>query len=400
MREFGRQCFENYIYINFDNNPIAKTIFENDFDISRILRALNALTGEKIVPGETLLIFDEVQEAPRVLSSLKYFCEDAGEYHVVAAGSLLGTAIHSGISFPVGKVNTLDMYPMTYREFLLAMGERGLCDALTQGDYATVNSLLSKYEELLKSYLFVGGMPEAVQEFADNGDYGQVRKIQKELLEVYESDFGKHITGHGLSRVRGVWNAIPMQLSKENKKFFFGKVKEGGRFAEYETAIEWLKDSGLVYKVPRVSKPEMPLKAYEQPSAFKLFFVDVGLLAAHAGLDAVTLLNGSDIFTDFKGALTEQYVLQQLVSDGGLDAYYYSVSDSNEIDFLLQIKNKIIPVEVKSGRSIRSQSLKSYIARFGPDVAWRFSLLGFEKQETIVNMPLYAAGVLVQNGVN
>lgn len=337
MKEFGRSHFKYTAYVNFDNNKNMANVFDGDYNIDRILLAINIETGVKIHPQETLIIFDEIQENPKAIASLKYFCEDAPEYAVIAAGSLLGVAIHKGVSFPVGKVDTLDLNPLSFREFLLAIGEEGLARLIDEVNIPLIESFREKYIDWLKKYYYIGGMPEVVSSFVAERDFTEVRRLQKRIIEMYEADFSKHTTANELPRIRMVWNSIPMQLAKENKKFFFGKIKEGARAKDFEIAIEWLLDCGLIKKVYNVSKPTMPLKAYTEFSAFKLYLLDVGLLAAMSELDAKSILDGNAIFIEFKGALTEQYVLQQLVANTEYTPYYFTETKSEgEIDFLIQ----------------------------------------------------------------
>ena len=360
MKEFGKKCFKNTAYINFDSDVRMRRIFEEDYDIQRIIRMINIETGERIIPEETLIIFDEVQEAPRAISSLKYFCENAPEYAVVSAGSLLGVAIHEGVSFPVGKVESLNMYPMSFREFLTAMGEEALADIIEEKDYQALNTFSDKYINWLKLYYFVGGMPEAVNDYAECGDVTSVRDIQKQILELYENDFSKHTPNDELARIRMVWNSIPLQLAKENKKFFFGQIRKGARAKNFELAIEWLQDCGLAGKVYRVEKPGIPLKAYTDFSAFKIYLLDVGLLGAMSDLDARSILEKNELFTEFKGALTEQYVYQQIISETEYTPYYFSASSHTEIDFLIQKEGQVIPLEVKAEENVKAKSLKAY----------------------------------------
>ena len=360
MKEFGKKCFKNTAYINFDSDVRMRRIFEDDYDIQRIIRMINIETGERIIPEETLIIFDEVQEAPKAISSLKYFCENAPEYAVVSAGSLLGVAIHEGVSFPVGKVESLNMYPMSFREFLIAMGEEALADIIEEKDYQALNTFSDKYINWLKLYYFVGGMPEAVNDYAECGDVTSVRDIQKQILELYENDFSKHTPNDELARIRMVWNSIPLQLAKENKKFFFGQIRKGARAKDFELAIEWLQDCGLAGKVYRVEKPGIPLKAYTDFSAFKIYLLDVGLLGAMSDLDARSILEKNELFTEFKGALTEQYVYQQIISETEYTPYYFSASSHTEIDFLIQKEGQVIPLEVKAEENVKAKSLKAY----------------------------------------
>ncbi|MCI8646005.1 MAG: ATP-binding protein [Firmicutes bacterium] len=351
---------------------------------------INIETKVKPEPGETLIIFDEIQEAPYAISSLKYFCENAPEYAIIAAGSLLGVAIHQGVSFPVGKVNTLELHPMSYREFLLAMGEEQLANLLESEDYELIRIFANRYISWLKIYYYVGGMPEAVKEYAQNEDVAAVRRIQKNILELYEDDFSKHTQRIELPRIRMVWNSIPMQLAKENKKFFFGQIKQGARSRDFELAIEWLLDCGLIKKVYRVQKPAVPLKAYMDFSAFKIYLLDVGLLGAMSDLEAVSILEGSDIFVEFKGAMTEQYVLQQILAETSYTPYYYSVSSHNEVDFLIQKEGHVVPVEVKAEENLKSKSLRAYCDKFSPVFAVRTSMADYREQEWMTNLPLYA----------
>ena len=390
MQEFGKQYFKNTAYVNFDRNDHMADVFEQDYNVERILMAINIETGVKIVPGETLIIFEEIQENPRAIASLKYFCEDAPEYAIIAAGSLLGVAIHKGVSFPVGKVDTLELHPLCFREFLSAVGEEGLVSLLDNKDTALMEVFQDKYIDWLKKYYFIGGMPEVVATFIDNKDFSEVRYLQKRIIELYEDDFSKHTTENELPRIRMVWNSIPMQLAKENKKFFFGKIKEGARAKDFELAIEWLQDCGLIKKVYNVSKPAMPLKAYIEFSAFKLYLLDVGLLGAMSELDAKSILQGNTIFTEFKGAMTEQYVLQQLVSDTEYTPYYFSESKSEgEIDFLVQKGMDVIPIEVKAEENLRAKSLKVFCNKYQPNIAIRTSMSNYREQEWMTNIPLW-----------
>ena len=391
MKEFGKSFYKKVAYISFYNNKRMNDVFQVDFDIKRILMNLNIETGVAITPEDTLIILDEIQEAPKVLESLKYFCEEAPEYHVVAAGSLLGVAIHDGVSYPVGKVDILDLYPFNFREFLCAMDEGALSEALDTKDYTLIDNFSDKYLFWLKNYYYVGGMPAVVDAFRMHKDYGEVRQIQNDIVRQYEGDFGKHIDSHTLPRIRMVWDSIPIQLAKENKKFFFGQIKKGARSSEYEIAIQWLIDCGLVYKVSRVNEPHMPLKAYKSMNAYKLFLIDVGLLGAMSELEAESILEGNDIFIEFKGALSEQYVLQQLISDTEYTPYYYGTEKATfEQDFLIQKGKNIIPIEVKAETNIHSQSLRAYCDKYHPERAVRFSALKYMNQEWMENIPLYA----------
>lgn len=390
MREFGLKYFKNTAYLNFDSDEHLKHIFDDDFDIQRILRMINIQTGVKIIPEDTLIIFDEVQEAPRAIASLKYFCENAPEYPLIAAGSLLGVAIHAGVSFPVGKVNLLRLYPLSFFEFMKAVGEESLADLIVSEDYDSIKIFSDRYIHWLKLYYFIGGMPEAVRDYVENGDIYEVRSIQKQILELYENDFSKHTTDQELARLRMVWNSIPGQLAKENKKFFFGNIRQGARAKDFELAIEWLLDCGLITKVNRVQKPAVPLKSYTDFSTFKIFLLDIGLLGALSDLDAHSILDGNQLFTEFKGALTEQYVLQQIISETDFIPYYYSSSSHTEIDFMIQKEGSVVPVEVKAAENLKSKSLKAYCEKYHPDYAVRTSMSDYREQEWMTNLPLYA----------
>lgn len=390
MKEFGRTEFKYTAYVNFDNNEHMADAFNGDYNIDRLLMAINIETGIKIVPEETLIIFDEIQENPKAIASLKYFYEEASEYAIIAAGSLLGVAIHKGVSFPVGKVDTLELSPLSFREFLWAVGEDGLVQLIDEMNIDLIGSFRDKYVDWLKKYYYIGGMPEVVASFIEEKDFTEVRRLQKKIIEMYESDFSKHTTEQELPRIRMVWNSIPMQLAKENKKFFFGKIREGARAKDFEIAIEWLLDCGLIKKVYNVSKPALPLKAYTEFSVFKLYLLDVGLLAAMADLDARTILEGNAIFVEFKGALTEQYVLQQLIAETEYIPYYYTETKSEgEIDFLIQKESKIVPIEVKAEENLRAKSLREYAKKFQPEYAVRTSMSNYREQDWMTNIPLY-----------
>ena len=343
-----------------------------------------------------MIVFDEIQEAPKALASLKYFYENAPEYSIVAAGSLLGVALHQGTSFPVGKVDFLKLYPLSFKEFLMATGKERFAELLNKWDHQMITSFKKTYIDALKQYYFVGGMPEAVQSFAENKDFNEAREIQKRILAAYEQDFSKHAPNEIVPKIRMLWNSIPSQLARENKKFIYGLVREGARAKEYETAILWLSDCGLVHKISRVNAAGIPLKAYEDLKAFKLFIVDVGLLGCMAGLRQRTLLDGNDLFVEFKGALTEQYVCQQLKTIEDLGVYYYTNDrGSCEIDFIVDTGEQIIPVEVKAETNLRAKSLKTYQEKFAPEIAVRASMADFKKEDRLVNLPLYAVEQIV-----
>ena len=391
MKEFGKTHFEDCVYVSLYNNSKIAKIFEPDYDVRRILNALEIELRVKIVPEKTLLIFDEIQSAPKVLESLKYFCEDCPEYAVVVAGSLLGVAIHEGISFPVGKINELWLHPMSFSEFLIALGDERLAAYIDNPENAEVNEFADLYRERLKQYYIVGGMPEVVNSFRENQDYDACREIQNSILNQYEGDFGKHVDPRELPRIRMVWNSLPLQLAKENRKFFFGQIKKGARSKDFEIAIQWLLDCGLVHKVNMVSKPGMPLMAYAELDFFKIYMIDVGLLAAKSELDVSSVLNGNRIFTEFKGALTEQYVLQELLAEKPYTPFYYASEKSTyEVDFLIQKKGNVVPIEVKAEENLKAKSLRFFVDKFKPSTAIRTSMSLFRKQEWMVNVPLWA----------
>ena len=397
MKEFGRQAYEDTVYINFDSNSRMAELFAPDLDTERLIMGLELYAGRKIDPEKSLLIFDEVQEVPRALTALKYFYENAPQYNIVCAGSLLGIALHQGTSFPVGKVVFLKLYPLSFNEFLRAIGEERFAELLDKRDCQMITSFRQTYIDALKQYYFVGGMPEAVQSFAENKDFNEVREIQRRILASYEQDFSKHVPNEIVPRLRMLWNSIPSQLAKENKKFIYGLVREGARAKEYETAIMWLCDCGLVHKVSRVNTAGIPLRAYEDLKAFKLFLVDVGLLGCMAGLRQRTLLDGNALFVEFKGALTEQYVCQQLKTIENLDVYYYTNDrGSCEVDFVVDTGERIVPVEVKAEINLKAKSLKTYREKFSPEVAVRTSMADYKKEDWLVNLPLYAIDQIAQ----
>ena len=398
MKEFGSEAYTNTVYINFDSNSRMAELFSSDLNTDRLIMGLELYAGHKIEADNTLLIFDEVQEVPRALSSLKYFYENAPQYHIVCAGSLLGIALHGGTSFPVGKVDFLKLYPLSFKEFLMATGNERFAKLLNKQDYEMITSFKQTYIDALKHYYFVGGMPEAVQSFAENKDFNEVREIQKRILAAYEQDFSKHAPYEIVPKIRMIWNSIPSQLAKENKKFIYGLVREGGRAKEYETAIMWLTDCGLVHKVSRVNAAGIPLKAYEDLRAFKLFVVDVGLLGCMTGLHQRTFLDGNDLFTEFKGALTEQYVCQQLKTIEDLGVYYYTNDrGSCETDFVIDTGEQIIPVEVKAEVNLKAKSLRAYREKFEPEVSVRTSMVDYKKEDWLVNLPLYAVEEISDN---
>lgn len=391
MKEFGKQAYSDTVYINFDSNTRMADLFAVDLDTDRLILGLELYAGRKIDSDNTLLIFDEVQEVPKALASLKYFYENAPQYHIVCAGSLLGIALHQGTSFPVGKVDFLKLYPLSFSEFLMATGNERFAKLLKKQDFEMITNFKQTYIDALKQYYFVGGMPEAVQSFAESKDFNEVRTIQKRIIAAYEQDFSKHAPNEIVPKIRMLWNSIPSQLARENKKFIYGLIREGSRAREYETAIMWLSDCGLVHKVSRVNAAGIPLKAYEDLKAFKLFIVDVGLLGCMTGLHQRTLLDGDDLFVEFKGALTEQYVCQQLKTIEDLGIYYYTNDrGSCEIDFVIDTGEQIIPIEVKAETNLRAKSLKTYRERFEPELSVRTSMADYKKEDWLLNLPLYA----------
>lgn len=391
MKEFGASEYSSTVYVNFDNNERMKTLFEGSLEIERLITGLELYAGHKIDPDNTLLIFDEVQEVPKALTSLKYFNEDAPQYQIVCAGSLLGVALHQGTSFPVGKVEFLDLYPLSFSEFMMAMGKEQYVKLLQKRDFDMATTFKQDYTDLLKHYYYVGGMPEAVQVFANNRDFNEVREIQRRILEAYEQDFSKHAPNETVPRIRMLWNSIPAQLAKENKKFIYGLIKEGARAKEYELAMLWLTDCGLVHKVHRVTTPNLPLKAYEDLKAFKLFLVDVGLLSCMVGLRQDVLLDGNELFKEFKGALTEQYVLQQLKTIKGLNVYYWTAERGTaEVDFVIDNGSGVIPIEVKAEVNLQAKSLKVYRDKFQPKLSIRTSMADYKREDWLLNLPLWA----------
>lgn len=388
MQEFGKTQYEKVAYISFDSNPRLDTLFRKDFNIKRLIDGLNIEVGFNITPKNTLIIFDEIQENPLALTSLKYFCENAPEYDIVAAGSLLGVAHHKGTGFPVGKVEYLNLYPLSFKEFLLAINENQILEIIDKNDFEMQKVFKERIIDLLRRYCYVGGMPKAVLSFSQEQDYNLVRKIQRNILNDYEGDFSKHIPPEQVERTRLLWNAIPSQLVKENKKCVYGKIKQGARAKDFEIALNWLIDSGLVHKVSRVTEPNMPLKAYEDVSAYKLFLLDVGLLGAMNDLDARSLLENDKLFNDYNGAVTEQYVLQEFKTIGELPVFYWA-SNRAELDFLIQYQNNIIPVEAKATINLQAKSLKSFRRKYEPKISIRTSLADYEENTGLFNIPLY-----------
>lgn len=395
LKEFGRNEYKNMVYINCHDNHEAKLLFQQDFDVVRIMQAFEAYTRQRIVAGSTLIFIDEIQEAPHALECLKYFCENADEQHIVVAGSLLGVVNRPGESFPVGKVNTMRLMPMSFEEFLWAQGAELLAGEMARCNWQLMNDMDVRLQEYLRQYYYVGGMPEAVLHFTTQGDVNGVRQIQEEILSNYNNDFAKHAGGE-TQRIRMVWDSIPSQLAKENKKFIYGAVKKGGRARELENAIQWLVDAGLVYKVYRCSRPTSPLKFYRDPNAFKLYLLDVGLLGALSEATPMQMLVSNDVFKEFKGAFSENYVLQQLKNITSVAAYYYSKDNSSmEVDFLLQTEDRVIPMEVKAEENVKSKSLAQFVKNeFAEEQlkGLRVSMKPYIDQGWMENIPLYAIG--------
>lgn len=390
LKEFGAREYSEVVYINCDDNNDMQNMFV-DYDVDRIIRSLSAISGISIKPSTTLLILDEIQEVERGLASLKYFCEKAPEYHVAVAGSLLGITLHEGTSFPVGKVDMLYMYPMDFEEFLLAMGKEQLVELLRNNSWAALTPLRGMLTELLRQYYFVGGMPEAVKTYVERGDIWEVRSIHSKIIDAYRNDMSKHVPKQQVQRINMVWNSIPSQLARDNKKFIYGALRKGARANDFEIAIQWLVDSGLVHKVHRISKPVVPLKFYEDMASFKLFLLDCGLLGALSETPPEQILIGDNVFEEYKGAFTENYVLQQLKSLPRTFVYYYSNDNSTlEIDFVVQQEAHVIPIEVKAEENLRAKSLRQFVTDNAGLHGVRFSMSDYREQDWLTNVPLWA----------
>lgn len=391
MKEFGKKHYQQLVYVNFEHSEILRNTFVPDFNIERILNILQIETNVQIDPANTLIIFDEIQEAPKGITALKYFQETAPEYHIIAAGSLLGVSLHANESFPVGKVDFVDLYPLSFEEFLINVRQKSLYNIIRRKDVELLHTFHDKLVDYLRTYYFLGGMPEVIASYLDQKDFNEARAIQKRILIGYEQDFSKYAPYEIVPRIRLVWTSILKQLAKENKKFIYSAVKKGARAKEFELAINWLVNAGLVYKVNRVSKPGFPLIAYADMDVFKLFIMDVGLLGAMGDLPVKTLLEKNTILTEFKGALTEQFVHQQFAINPALQTYYWSAENGTaEIDFLVQYEDQVIPVEVKAEENLQAKSLKTYVEKFSPKQAIRTSMSPYRKESWLVNIPLYA----------
>lgn len=398
-RELGNNEFASFVEINFERQAEARSLFEANFDLNRILMSIQALTGKKVVAGKTLLFFDEIQFARRGLLSLKYFYDEMPELHIIAAGSLLGVIDHPNDSFPVGKVSFLSVYPLCFSEFLSAIGKDGLNDMLRSGDFVAIDSFAETFTDLLRQYYYVGGMPEAVLTYVEQQDYQAVRQVQQEILKSYSNDFSNHPPKEIVKRMLLLWQSIPVQLAKENKKFIYTAVKSGARARDFETAIQWLCDAGVVYKVTRVRSGELPLRGFEDIDAFKLYTLDIGLHGAMAGLEASTLIGGNALFLQYKGALTEQFVLQEMRCMEGTEIHYWTPEESRaEMDFVVQYKGEVVPIEVKAEQHLKAKSIGIYIQQNHPQRVIRTSLAPYHKGETIIDVPLYAfSNVLTSN---
>lgn len=393
VKEFASQFYQNIAYVNFEEQVFLRSLFSIDYDTDRIINTISAATHVNIIPGETLIFLDEIQEAENGITALKYFNENARDQHVIAAGSLLGIELHRHTSFPVGKVQFMTLHPMSFFEFLDAMGENRLTEIIRNKNWTTVNIFAPKLSELLKQYYYVGGMPEVVLAFSENHDWEEVREIQNGILKSYDYDFSKHAPADVVPRIRMLWNSLPAQLSKENRKFIYGLVREGARAREYEIALQWLFDGGLIHRINNVTAPRIPLKSYEDKSAFKIFALDVGLLGAMCDLDSSTIVEGNRIFTEFKGALTEQYVLQELILRH--EPYYYAKKNSQlEIDFLIQESGQVIPIEVKAEENLKARSLRQFVADNESETAYRTSMSNYRQESWLTNLPLYAVETL------
>ena len=390
LHEFGMREYEDTATLNCDKSPAVLSLFEQDFDTARIIRGISAITGKDIYPGRTLIIMDEVQEVPRALQALKYFCEDAPDYHICAAGSLLGIKIRGEHSYPVGKVNELTLFPMSFKEFVLALEGSTVYNLLKQGNPAELTAISDKWIELLRQYYYTGGMPEVVHSYITDQSVMKVREIQKQILHDYNDDISKHTDARTAIRIHQVLDSIASQLAKENKKFVYGHIQKGARAKDFELALQWLIDAGLVHRIPRVTKATIPLKFYEEPEAFKLYYLDCGLMGAISEAPASQILIGNNIFQEYKGAFTEQYVLQEMISFHQNKIYYYHPESSQqEVDFLTQVDDTICGIEVKAEENLKAKSLKLFSEQYPKAAVIRVSMSGYRKQEWMTNIPLY-----------
>lgn len=399
MKEFAKTNYKKFAYVSFVDTPEAMNIFEGNYDLDNILLGINVLTSVLVTPQDTLIILDEIQECERALNALKFFKENAPDYHIIAAGSLLGVAVRQKkFSFPVGQVDFLDLYPMSFCEFLGAIGEKQLSELIYSSNWEVVKNFQDKCTNLLKQYMFVGGMPEVVKYFANNKDVAEVRRIQNAILEGYKEDFSKYTESSNVAKITAVWDSIPSQLAKENNKFVYKDVKHSARAREYESAVNWLNLTGLIYKVNKITKPDLPIIGYEENSAFKLYMLDIGLLCAKAMLDTKTIIEGNKIYEEFKGALTEQYVLQELKNYDDIPVTYWGADTGTaEVDFVIQKANLVIPIEVKASTNLKAKSLASYRQKYQPKKSIRTSLAGFEINDGLYNIPLYMMENILNN---
>ena len=397
MREFGQKAFQNVVYVNFESSSRLQELFVSDFDIKRIMAILEIETQQSINAENTLLIFDEIQEVEKGLTALKYFYEQAPQYFIIAAGSLLGTSMQKRHSFPVGKVDFLQLNPLNFMEFLSSMGESALVQHINQQNWDVVTVFHEKLITYLRLYYFIGGMPEAVAHYIENKDLSAVRAIQEKILLGYENDFAKHAPNDIIPRIKLVWHSILSQLSQENRKYIYGQVKKGARAKDFELAINWLADAGLIIKINRVEKGTLPLSAYLDIDDFKLFLLDIGLLNAKGNLDPTVILEKNKILVEFKGAFTEQYICQQLHFQRPNQVFYWSASNAMaEVDFLLQEKNEILPIEVKAEENLRAKSLKVFVEKYQIPKAIRTSMSKYRDEDWLTNIPLYGINSLFE----
>jgi predicted AAA+ superfamily ATPase len=396
MQEFGSKYFSDTVYVNFETSRSLRLLFEQGLDLPRIIQGLEIQVGKVIDPKNCLLIFDEIQECPDALTSLKYFQEQLPEYFIIAAGSLLGVALHKQTSIPVGKVEFLDLYPLSFSEFLEAIGEKPLASLLSNLDWSLISPFRENLIYHLRTYYFIGSMPEAVKTYSEKKDFLEVRVIQKRILDAYEQDFSKHAPSEVVPRIRMIWNSIPAQLAKENKKFIFAQLRKGARAKDFELAMEWLRDCGLIHKISRVSKPGLPLKAYEDFSAFKVYLLDVGILSAMVDLDVRSILEGNRLFTEFKGSLTEQFVMQELITAGNTLYYWSAEKGVAELDFILQQQGTVVPLEVKAEENLKAKSLKVVFENYPETMPVRTSMSDFRKESWMTNFPLYVISFLTK----
>lgn len=396
INEFGHKEYTNFIYLNFEQNPELSSLFQNELKPEKIINNISLYLGQKITSDNTLIFFDEIQAAPKALTALKYFCEETPEYHIISAGSLLGVSVGKESSFPVGKVNFMKLYPMSFFEYLYAFGENLLADdLLSKTQLEPLTELIhEKLLSHLKLYLFLGGMPEVLQDYSDNKDINSVRKIQNEILEAYKRDFSKYTEKSQAIKTSELWNSIPYQLAKENKKFKFSDVRKKARAATFEQTIEWLNKAGLINVVHNISTPKLPLSGYTDNSKFKIYLLDSGLLAAMLNLSSDIIIKPTEIFSEYNGAFIENFVASELISSGFKDLFYWTSKSDAEVDFIFQDGNIIFPLEVKSGLNRNIKSLRSYENKYKPKLLFRCSPRNFSQHDNFINIPLYAVFTL------